>query len=412
MAIAAEVKTHLIHDLIPFWLSLKDEQNGGFYGYVDSNSRIDRKADKGCVLNSRIMWAMSSCYKLCIDGALSETKLQDVGYSSLDILEAARCAYEYFRDHFVDMDYGGIFWSVTYDGQPADTTKHTYNHAFAIYALCAYYEVSGDREAFKLAYYLKNCIENTMADEYGYVDSFNRDFTPNSNPLLSENGVTAYRSMNTHINVMEAYSELYRINKETKDIFVKKKIYKTLDIHATRIYNPAKGRQEVFFDREYNSLIDLYSPGHDIEVAWMLDKICENVGDPELTERENPISRTIESNVLNYAFDGSSLILEFENGIASEYRHWWGQAEAVVGFVNAYMRTGDKRYKAAARAEWDFIKKYVIDKQRPAEWTYEVTADGTPNMEKALVSPWKCPFHNIRMCIEIIRRQERFDDLF
>ena len=135
MAISPEIKIHLIHDLLPFWLGMIDKENGGFYGCVDAEGNIDKKADKGCVLNSRILWVFSTCYKLCMDGALSEVKLQDAGYSSVDILEAARHAYNFFRDNYFDQEYGGIFWSVTYDGKPSDTTKHAYNHAFAIYAL-------------------------------------------------------------------------------------------------------------------------------------------------------------------------------------------------------------------------------------------------------------------------------------
>ena len=138
---------------------MEDKEHGGFYGYVKSDGTIIPKADKGCVLNSRILWVFSTCYKLCMDGALSEVKLQDAGYSSLDILEAARRAYEFFRDHYFDPEYGGIYWSVTYDGKPSDTTKHAYNHAFAIYALCEYYEITKDIDAFKFAYYLKNCVE-------------------------------------------------------------------------------------------------------------------------------------------------------------------------------------------------------------------------------------------------------------
>ncbi len=407
MAISPEIKIHLIHDLLPFWLGMIDKENGGFYGYVRSDGLIDTKADKGCVLNSRILWVFSTCYKLCMDGALSEVKLQDAGYSSLDILEAARHAYNFFRDHYFDPEHGGIFWSVTYDGQPSDTAKHAYNHAFAIYALCEFYEVTGDMEAFKLAYYLKNCIENMFKDDIGYLESFGRDFELDDNPKLSENGVHAYRTMNTLIHIMEAYTELYRINKETKDQFIRGKIYSILEIFETKVYNHEEGRLEVFFDENYNSLIDLRSLGHDIEMSWLLDRTCDVLGDPNLTERMSKISATLARKTLELGFDGNSLAYEIENGVIKQTRAWWMQAEAVVGFTNAFMKTDDKEYKNAERKTWEFIRDHVVTKTRPAEWYNEVSQDGVPDLSKPLVGEWKCPYHNVRMCIEILRRNER-----
>ena len=407
MAISPEIKIHLVHDLLPFWLGLVDKEHGGFYGYVKSDGTVVPEADKGCVLNSRILWVMSTCYKLCMDGALSEVKLQDAGYSSLDILEAARRAYEFFRDHYFDPEYGGIYWSVTYDGKPSDTTKHAYNHAFAIYALCEYYEITKDIDAFKFAYYLKNCVENMFTDELGYLESFGRDFIPDDNPHLSENGIHAYRTMNTLLHIMEAYVELYRINKETKDQFVKRKIYKILDMVDTRVYNHEQGRLEVFFDKDFNSLLDLRSFGHDIEMSWLLDRTCQILGDDNLTEKFAPISLELAQNTLKYGFDGNSLAYECENGILKEERAWWIQAESVVGFVNAFMKTGNKDFKMAERRTWDFIRDHMIVKSRPAEWYMEVSKDGVPDLNKPLVDEWKCPYHNIRMCCEILRRNER-----
>ena len=407
MAISPEIKIHLVKDLLPFWLGLLDKENGGFYGFVDSEGNVNPKADKGCVLNSRILWVFSTSYKLCMDGALSEVKLQDAGYSSIDILEAARHAYEFFRDNYFDPEFGGIYWSVTYDGKPSDTTKHAYNHAFAIYALCEFYEVTGDIEAFKLAYYLKNCVENMFTDEGGYLESFGRDFIPDDNPHLSENGVHAYRTMNTLLHIMEAYTELYRINKETKDQFVKRKIYNILEIFENKVYNPQEGRLEVFFDKDYNSLIDLRSFGHDIEMSWLLDRTCDILDDEELKERLAPMSMMLAEKTLEYGFDGNSLAYEIERGVTKTTRAWWIQAEAVVGFTNAYMKTDDKRFKNAERRTWDFIRDHMIVKSRPAEWYMEVSQDGVPDLSKPLVDEWKCPYHNIRMCMEILRRNER-----
>jgi mannobiose 2-epimerase len=259
-------------------------------------------------------------------------------------------------------------------------------------------------EAFKLAYYLKNCVENIFKDDIGYLESFGRDFEPDDNPKLSENGVHAFRTTNTLLHIMEAYTELYRINKETKDQFVRGKIYSILDIFENKIYNPTEGRLEVFFDEHYNSLIDLRSLGNDIEMSWVLDRTCAVLGDDELTARLAPISDTLARKTLEYGFDGHSLAYEIERGVTRETRAWWIQAEAVVGFTNAFMKTDDKEYKNAERKCWEFIRDHIITKTRPAEWYNEVSKEGAPDMSMPLVGEWKCPYHNVRMCIEILRR--------
>ena len=206
---------------------------------------------------------------------------------------------------------------------------------------------------------------------------------------------------------MEAYTELYRINKEVKDHFVKRKILNVLDIIENKIYNPEKERLEVFFDKDFKSLIDLRSIGHDIQMSWLLDRTCDVLGDPNLTERMSKISATLARKTLELGFDGNSLAYEIENGVIKQTRAWWMQAEAVVGFTNAFMKTDDKEYKNAERKTWEFIRDHVVTKTRPAEWYNEVSQDGVPDLSKPLVGEWKCPYHNVCMCIEILRRNER-----
>lgn len=188
-------KEHLEKNLIPFWNKLKDEENGGFYGYVGSDGKPDTKSVKGIILNSRILWFYSTAYQL-----LKKTEL----------LEMADHAYKFLTDFCFDSQYGGVYWSVNYDGTVCDDTKHTYNQSFAIYALSAYYQASGKKDALNMAYVLYRVIEEKCRDENGYLEAFRRDFTPSSNEKLSENGVLAERTMNTLLHVLEAYSELYK----------------------------------------------------------------------------------------------------------------------------------------------------------------------------------------------------------
>ena len=384
---ATEIKEHLVNDLIPFWQGLKDEENGGFYGYLSYDLKLDKKAVKGCILNSRILWFFSNAYMVLGDPSL---------------LESATHAYQFLKEHCVDDEFGGVFWSLTYDGKPEDTTKHTYNQAFSIYALASYYDASKKPEALEIAWKLYDLVESKCKDEYGYLEAFTRSFEPEENDKLSENGVIAEKTMNTLLHVFEAYTELYRVTKEEK---VAKQIRFMMDIIKDKVFNKEIGRQEVFFDRTWNTLIDLYSYGHDIETAWLVDRGLEVLDDEAYTNMLSPITKIITENIYNRAYIDHSLVNESENGVVDTTRVWWVQAEAVVGFLNGYQKQEDKKFLDASVDIWNYIKKYFIDKRNGSEWFWSVKEDHTPD-EKPIVEPWKCPYHNGRMCFEVLRRMK------
>lgn len=390
-----EVKEELQKDIIPFWKNLRDEKKGGYYGWLSYDLVLDKKSEKGCILNSRITWFFSNAYTLLKDESL---------------LEEAKHGYEFLIKHCVDKEYGGIFWSLNYDGTPLDTTKHTYNQAFCIYALASYYEASKDREALELAFNLFRLIEEKCTDEVGYLEAFTRDFKPESNEKLSENGVLADKTMNTLLHVFEAYTELYRVTgvlpewKEEANE-VRCRLAWMMDLFADKIYNPAKRRQEVFFDKDYNTILDLHSYGHDIETAWLIDRGVEVLGEEAYEEKMSPITQALTEQIYRVAFDGHSLANECDRGVVNENRIWWVQAETVVGFLNGYEKTPEhSEYRDAALAVWEFIKEHVVDQRSGSEWFWEVRADGTPIEGRPIVEPWKCPYHNGRMCIEVMKR--------
>lgn len=387
-AFASDVKKHLTEKIIPFWKSLRDDEYGGYYGWLDYDLKLDRKAVKGCILNSRILWFFSNAYLL-----LGEK----------DLLREAAHAFRFLKDYCVDRENGGVFWSLTFDGQPEDTTKHTYNQAFAIYALSSYYDASGDGEALELARGLYRVIETKCRDEYGYLEAFNIRFEPEENDKLSENGVMAEKTMNTLLHVFEAYTEFYRVTKAPE---VADDLRFMLSLIAEKVYNPALGRQEVFFDRTWNSLIDLYSYGHDIETAWLVDRGLDVLDDASFKKRLRPITKEITKNIYERAYTGHSLVNEAENGVVDTTRVWWVQAEAVVGFLNGWQRMPEHtEYLEAAEDIWNYIKEKVVDHREGSEWFWAVAEDGAP-LEKPIVEPWKCPYHNGRMCIEVIRRTQ------
>lgn len=423
-----EVKRELLLDIIPFWEGLRDDTYGGYYGWLSYDLKRDEKAEKGCILNSRILWFFSNVYILYRQGLITEEECRTAGYTGESLLVEARHGYEFLQKYCLDEKYGGIYWSLKYDGTPLDTTKHTYNQAFAIYALSSYYEASGDEEALETACRLFDLIEERCTDETGYLEAFTRGFLPESNEKLSENGVLADKTMNTLLHVFEAYTELYRVSganralctvekqgectSTDKELYtnmirerVRERLIWILDVFADKVYNPKLHRQEVFFDAEYHSILDLHSYGHDIETAWLLDRGVEVLGDTAYREKIEPITKDLTAQIYKTAFDGHSLANECDRGIVNENRVWWVQAETVVGFLNGYEKSPEKpEYRDAALAQWEFIKEYVIDKREGSEWYWEVCADGTPIEGRPIVEPWKCPYHNGRMCMEVLKR--------
>lgn len=384
-----EMELHLKEKLLPFWKNLKDDMYGGFYGFMDTDLKIVKTAEKGCILNSRILWFFSNAYLTLKDESIKPY---------------ADHAYRFLIERCMDRREGGVFWSLDYKGEPLDTTKHTYNQAFAIYALSSYYDAFHVEEALQTATELFRLIENKCRDEYGYKEAQSREFYHISNDKLSENGVMAERTMNTLLHVFEAYTELYRVTRRPETA---ERLKWILDTIATKIYNPGLKRQEVFFDNDMNSLIDLHSYGHDIETAWLVDRGLEVLSDETYKKKLKPITEALEDRIYEIAYNHHSLANECERGEVNELRIWWVQAEAVVGFYNAWeKRKEETKFLDAAKDIWEFIKEHVSDNRPGGEWFWCTDKDGNPEMEKPIVEPWKCPYHNGRMCMELINRNK------
>lgn len=389
MDMRSEIKNELVNNILPYWKSLKDDEFGGYYGFMDCDLNLDKTAPKGSILNSRILWTFSNAYMALGDKSL---------------LEYAKHAYDFLVEKCYDKERGGVYWSVDYKGNPLDTIKHSYSTSFAIYALSSYYDVSHDESALELAKELFYLIEDKFRDEYGYKEAFTVDFKPQSNEHLSENGVMADKTMNTTLHAFEAYTELYRVSGFEP---AKEAMLWILDIFKDKIYNPDRHRLEVFFDEKLNSIIDLHSYGHDIETTWLLERGLVILGDKALYEKFVPMLEDIEEEIYKVAYDGVSVAAECERGKVLETRIWWVQCEAMIGFYNAYQKRPDEtKYLEAVKNIWEFTKKYFVDTREGGEWFNERFYDDekTLNIKEPMLSPWKCPYHNSRMCIEMMKR--------
>jgi len=378
-----EIRAHLERKILPFWMRLKDDAYGGFYGFMDNNLIPNRTAYKGCILNSRILWTFATASQ-----ALGKPELR----------EYADHAYAFLKK-FLDPEYGGVYWSVTYDGKPLDTTKHTYCQAFAVYGLAAYYRLTGNREALQIAKNLVRLLRKVFRDGGGYLEALQADFSPESNEKLSENGVMASRTMNTLMHVLECLAELYRVDPQDS---VREMGIEALERFLHTFWNPEKRRLEVFCDNEYRPLLDMQSYGHDIEGSWLIWDAAETF----LPEAERKPWREMCLGLLESAteraFTDHGLKYEIVDGEENETRAWWPQAEAMLGFDFGWRMTQDPVWKERMRQQWDYIQKATVDPREGSEWFNELREDGTLVAEKTLVDEWKCPYHNGRMCLRLM----------
>ncbi len=377
-------KAMLVEQIIPFWNKLYDE-NGGFYGQMNQNLELFKDADKGVILNSRILWFYSASY---------------IATKDISLKKYADHAYEFLKNCCIDKEFGGVYWMMDCKGDALDSMKHTYNQAFAVYALSVYHQAFGDDEASKTALWLYDVIEEKAFDGKLYEEAFTRQWTTADNDALSENGIAAKKTMNSILHLIEAYTELLR---STGDARVKKSLAHLLDIVEEYVYDEKNSALRVFFDDDMNVLGDIHSYGHDIEASWLMDRACEVLNDSEYTEKFRKIDLAIAENILDIAFENSSLNNERDGNEISKKRVWWVQAETVVGFLNAYQVSGDEKFLNAANEVFGFIEKYVVDK-RSGEWFPDVDINGKPFGDFDMVGPWKCPYHNGRMCIEVMKR--------
>lgn len=387
--LSKELRAELEGRIIPFWLKAKDEEHGGYYGYIDDSLSVHKAAVKSCILTSRILYFFSECYALL---------------GRKDLKDAADHAFIFLRDHCFDKVNGGLYWSVDAEGRKLDTTKHTYNQAFGVYALSTYARCTGNKEALDLAFSLFSIIETKCKDEGGYREEAREDWSPAPNDKLSENGVMATRTMNTLLHVAEGFAGLYEASHDKRVAAASTEIGRCW---IDKVYNKEKHREEVFFDDAYHTLIDLTSFGHDIESSWLLDTAVALLDDEKLKTEVSAACQKMAHAVYEKAFISRSVINEDEGGNMDQSRIWWVQAEAMLGFMHAYEKEPDYTpFHDAVFAIWEYIKDYVIDKRPGSEWFWRVDTEGVHDKDKEIAGPWKCPYHNGRMCIRLIRRIE------
>ena len=386
----SEVQDELVNNILPFWSEkMIDKANGGFLGRIDGSGRIYNDADKGCVLNARILWTFSSAFRVL---------------KNPDYLKIAERSKDYLLKHFFDNEYGGVYWLLNHRGEMKDGKKQIYAQAFAIYGFTEYYRVTKDNTCLDKAIELFHLIEKFSYDEKlgGYFEAFNREWEQLDDLRLSAKDANEKKTMNTHLHVLEAYTNLYRV---WKDDFLKKQLRNLIGNFTDKIVNGDTYNLNMFFDEEWNDKTDLVSYGHNIESSWLIYEAALVLNDDLISEKVKKIClRIADSSIEGIMLDGSMIYEKFFNSERKDTdRHWWVQAETVVGFMNAYVLSGKKEYLDRSLAAWEFIKDHIIDGKN-GEWYWSVNDRLQPNLNEDKAGFWKCPYHNSRMCLEIIEK--------
>lgn len=377
--------------ILDWWETrMPDELLGGFYGRIDGFGRVHPMADKGVILNTRILWTFSEAARAYPEKA--SWKL------------IAHRAFDYLIQYFWDGKEGGLFWMLDCYGKPVQDKKQIYAQAFGIYALAAYYQLTQNRQALDRATELFWLIEQYSFDRKmdGYWEAFSRDWKPLSDLRLSEKDANEAKTMNTHLHVLEAYTALYRIAPGKE---LAKALRGLICLFAGKFIDQGTGHLRLFFDEDWVLKSESISFGHDIEASWLLQEAGEALNDPELIETSRRLAVFIaETTILEGADADGGLFNEAgPGGIVDRGKDWWPQAEAIVGFLNAWQVSGDVRFAMAALRSWDFIQGYLLD-EAEGEWYWALSAKGLPDRENDKAVPWKCPYHNGRACLEIVRR--------
>jgi len=386
----SQADSELAQNILPFWMTrMVDKRNGGFYGRISGDGITDTEAGKGAILNARILWTFSESYKL----------LKDPAYAKM-----ARYASVYIHAHFFDPEFGGTYWNISAEGKPLDTKKQIYSQAFFLYALSAYYGATGDQESLDKAIGLYNLIEEKSfdGDKNGYLEAYSREWSLLDDFRLSAKDDNEIKTTNTHLHILEGYTHLYKV---WKDKTLAASLDNLVRIFLDKMIHPGNHHLNLFFDEEWNCRSRLISYGHDIEASWLLYEAAQVLENEQLLQRV----RTACLSVVKAAGEGlqedGSLIYESDDatGHSDHERHWWPQAEAVVGYLNAFQLTKNKTYFEQALHSWDYIRENLVDPVN-GEWYWSILPDGKVNYAGDKAGFWKCPYHNARACMEIMTR--------
>ena len=380
----SEVQDVLQHNILNWWLTMKDPR-GGFYGEADGTGEILRDAPRGVILNARIIWAFAAAYRQ---------------FPRQEYLDAAVHAADWFLAHFIDRKHGGVYWGVEASGAPQDTKKQLYSQGFAIYGLSELFKVHPDPKVLEAAVGLFRLVENRFKDREngGYLEALAEDFSPLEDMSLSAHDINADKTMNSHLHILEAYANLYQVWPD-KDL--RQAVEDLLDIVCTKVMAP-DGHLQLYFRRDWSVLPGGVSYGHDIETSWLALECAMALRDIDVVNRVRPYAfRMAQAGNEGLRADGSMIYEKLEDGTLDLSRQWWVLAESVVGNLWLWKFHGDVEAPDRALSTWAYLRDNIVDRDN-GDWLWGVNADGTPDKDSPKAGFWKCPYHNTRMCLQVL----------
>ena len=390
-----QLTDELTQNILHFWQTKMKDKNGGFFGQMTGQNELQKSAARGGILNARILWTFSSAARIFGNDAYKA------------IAEHAR---NYIFEHFFDAEFGGTYWMLNADGSVADAKKQIYSQAFFIYALVEYYRLTNDEECLERAKELFYLIEKNSFDKQknGYFEAYSRDWQLLDDLRLSEKDANEKKTMNTHLHILEAYSNLYRV---WKDPVLEQQLQNLILLFTDKIINQETFHLDLFFDEDWNCRSTLVSYGHDIEASWLIYEAALVLNNTDVISKVRPIVLKVALAAAEGLRDNGSIVNEKNtaNGHTDTNCDWWPQAETMVGYYNAYQISGDTSYLDKVLKNWNFIKENIIDREN-GEWVWAVNENGIKDLKNDKAGFWKCPYHNSRMCLELIERIAPYED--
>lgn len=385
-----EAQNELFNNILLFWVDqAPDPLNGGFRGLIQNDLTVDPNAEKSCILHLRILWTFSAAYR----------------HREKEIYrQMAGRAFQYLKTCFWDPEHSGLYFMTGPGGEVTDPRKYLYNLAFGIYGFSEYFRATGERESLDLAVELYRLVENYTRDPVykGYFEAFARDWRPLDDMRLGAKDLNAPKSMNAHLHLLEAYTNLLQVWPNQK---LQQDLVELIRIMIDKIIDPETGHFNLFFDEKWHPITDTVSYGHDIEGSWLLCKAAEAAGEPTLLAEVKKVAAAMAERVYLEGIDREygGLFNEKTGGVIVTDKEWWPQCEAVVGFLNAFQLTGEEYFFAAAEELWQYCRRFFVDPIH-GEWFFRLSRAGIPDQSCYKAGPWKGPYHNGRACLEVIAR--------
>ena len=382
--------------VLSFWTTKAiNSKTGQFYGEMDHYGTPEPEANKGIIMYSRILWTFSAVCRF---------------YKNNDYKKYADIARSFIEEHFFDKKNGGVYWETDYKGNVVVNKKQVYAEAFTIYAYAEYALAFNDKTALQFAMDIFNKLESICYDKTngGYFEAFSETWKKLDDVRLSDKDLNEPKGMNTNLHVLEAYTTLYEA---TKDERVKCALQKEIEIYMSTIVNN-KNHVTIFFSEDWKPKTTEFSYGHDIESTWLIWEAAQMIDDKVLQEKIRPKILAMVDTFISEGFDTETHSTWYEYFPETDQRdtdrHWWVQIEAVEGLANAYNMTGNETYRKLALQQWDYIKNYIFDTVH-GEWFWRIDDDGFPIDSEAKMGQWKCPYHNSRGLMHMIKECEIWD---